>query len=113
MPFRIIRNDITMVAADAIVNTSNPMPVYASGTDQVIYRAAGAESLLAERKKIVVIVGGEVAVTPAFGLQAKYILHTVEPEWVDGNHGEFETLTNCYQNSLKKATELGCESIAL
>lgn len=112
MPFNIIRNDITKVKADAIVNTANPKPIYASGTDHAIYTAAGAESLLAERKKIGDIAQGDVAVTPAFALKAKYIIHTVGPSWQDGMSGEFETLASCYTKSLKKAAELECESIA-
>lgn len=51
MPFQIIRNDITKVKADIIVNTANPQPMIGSGTDSAIYNAAGAEELLAERKK--------------------------------------------------------------
>ena len=70
MPFKIIRNDITKVKADVIVNTANPKPVYASGTDQAIYMAAGADDLLAERKKIGDIERGDIAVTPAFALDA-------------------------------------------
>ncbi|MCD8118431.1 MAG: macro domain-containing protein [Lachnospiraceae bacterium] len=112
MPFTIIRNDITKVKADAIVNTANPNPVYASGTDAAVYQAAGAELLLAERKKIGKIERGHVVVTPAFALPAKYIIHTVGPSWTDGLHGEFEILADCYKNSLGKAAELRCESIA-
>lgn len=112
MPFQIIRDDITKVKADAIVNTANPKPVYAAGTDVAIYMAAGADVLLAERKKIGVIERGDVAVTPAFALKAKYIIHTVGPFWEDGKHGEFDILRSCYMKSLTKAAELGCESIA-
>lgn len=112
MPFKIIRNDITKVKADAIVNTANPKLVYASGTDAAIYKAAGADQLLAERKKIGEIERGQVAVTPALALSAKYIIHTVGPSWIDGNHGEFDTLSACYDNSLEKAAELKCKSIA-
>ncbi len=112
MPFQIVRNDITKVAADAIVNSANPKPIYAPGTDAAIYQAAGAEQLLAQRKKIGPIARGQAAVTPAFALQAKYIIHTVGPVWVDGEHGEFQDLANCYRNSLAKAEELGCKSIA-
>ena len=90
MPFRIIRDDITRVRADAIVNTANPRPVIGSGTDQAIYEAAGAEALLAERKKIGSIPPGEVAVTGAHALQARYILHTVGPSW-DGRIPETGT----------------------
>ena len=112
MPFKIVRNDIIKVKADAIVNTANPKPVYAGGTDSAIYHAAGAEELLEERKKIGCIERGEVAVTDAFALNAKYIIHTVGPVWVDGDHDEFKILENCYIHSLEKALELGCESIA-
>lgn len=112
MPFKIIRDDITNVKADVIVNTANPHPVYASGTDAAIYKAAGADKLLKERKKIGEIGRGRVAVTPAFALPAHYIIHTVGPAWVDGKHGEFDILTDCYENSLAKAVELKCRSIA-
>ena len=112
MPFNIIRNDITKVHSDAIVNTANPEPVYAGGTDAAIYYAAGAEKLLAERKKIGRIRPGEAAFTPAFALQAKYIIHTVGPVWQGGDHCEFELLASCYRNSLDIACRLGCKSIS-
>ena len=66
MPFQMIRNDITKVKADIIVNTANPRPVVGSGTDSAIYRAAGEELLLAERKKIGDIAVGKAAATPAY-----------------------------------------------
>ena len=112
MPFKIVRNDITRVAADAIVNTANPEPTYGSGTDAAVYKAAGEEELLAARKKIGRITPGECAVTPAFKLPAKYVIHTVGPAWNGGTHGEFETLRSCYRKSLLLADQLGCESIA-
>lgn len=112
MPFRIIRNDITKVRADAIVNTANPEPIFAGGTDSAIYHAAGARRLLAERKKIGYIEPGEVAVTKAFRLPAKFIIHTVGPAWMGGNNGEFELLASCYRKSLLLAHHLGCRSIA-
>ena len=112
MPFKIVRNDITHVKADVIVNTANPKPIYASGTDLAIFQAAGADELLAERKKIGCIERGDIAVTGAYALNAKYIIHTVGPIWVDGKHNEFETLESCYAKSLQKALELGCDSIA-
>ena len=112
MSFRIVRNDITKISADAIVNTANPEPVFREGTDSAVYAAAGAEKLLAERKKIGRISEGDVAVTPAFDLDAKYIFHTVGPVWLDGDHGEKETVRNCYINCLNKAKELELESIA-
>ena len=112
MAFQIVRNDITKITADAIVNTANPEPVYMAGTDTAIYMAAGAEKLLEERKKIGVIEEGCVAVTPAFDLDAKYIFHTVGPVWQGGDSGEKEVVRNCYINCLNKALELGVESIA-
>ena len=106
MAFQIVRNDITKIQADAIVNTANPEPVYMAGTDSAVYMAAGAERLLEERQKIGVIKEGEVAVTPAFDLPAKYIFHTVGPVWQDGNSGEKEIEKKCYENCLKKAVFL-------
>ncbi|MCR5149815.1 MAG: macro domain-containing protein [Clostridiales bacterium] len=111
MPFKIIRNDITKVKADAIVNTANPLPVIGGGTDSAIYKAAGEKKLLAERIKIGKIAPGQCAVTPAFKLRAKYLIHTVAPVWIDGKHGESDILRLCYENSLNTANELSCESI--
>ena len=112
MPFQIIRNDITKVKADIIVNTANPKPTFNGGVDSAIYEAAGKEKLLAERKKIGDIAPGEAAITPAFSLNAKYIIHTVGPTWKDGKHSELETLKSCYEKSLDLALQNNCESIA-
>ena len=112
MPFQIIRNDITKVKADAIVNTANPKPAIGSGTDSAIYKAAGKTRLLAERKKLGDIAPGAAAYTRAFRLNAKYIIHTVGPAWDGGEHGEREILRSCYANSLALAAELECGSIA-
>ena len=112
MPFQIIRNDITKVKADIIVNTANPKPTFDGGVDSAIYEAAGKEKLLAERKKIGDIAPGEAAITPAFSLNAKYIIHTVGPTWKDGKHSELETLKSCYEKSLDLALQNNCESIA-
>lgn len=112
MSFKIVRNDITKVKADVIVNTANPNPICASGTDLAIYEAAGKEKLLAERANIGKIARGDIAVTGAYSLNAKYIIHTVGPVWTDGLHHEFEILEDCYRKSLQKALELKCDSIA-
>ena len=112
MPFQIIRNDITKVCADIIVNTANPLPVIGGGTDTAIYHAAGSAQLLAARREIGEIAPGCAAVTPAFGLPAKHIIHTVGPVWTDGTRGERETLRACYAASLALAAELSAESIA-
>lgn len=112
MAFKIIRNDITKVKADAIVNTANPYPEIGSGTDSAIYNAAGKERLLKERQKIGNIEVGMAAVTPAFNLHANYIIHTVGPKWTGGDSGEYDNLGNCYKNSLSLAVKLDCKSIA-
>ena len=112
MPFQIIRNDITKVRADAVVNTANPRPIIGSGTDSAIYEAAGKEQLLAERRKIGDISPGCAVSTPAFNLPAKFIIHTVGPVWVDGKHGEEALLRKAYNAALNLADQLGCKSVA-
>ena len=116
MAFKILRNDITKVRADAIVNTANPMPVVGRGTDTAVYEAAGREKLLAARKEIGVIERGQSAWTPAFNLKkhgVKYIIHTIGVFYQDENHGEKEILRSCYQTALKTAAELNCKSVAI
>lgn len=112
MPLNIIRNDISKVKADAIVNTANPNVAIGAGVDQTIYEAAGAEQLLAERAKIGPMKPGQAAATPAFNLDAKYIIHTVGPAWLGGDYGEREAVASCYKESLRIADELECESVA-
>ena len=111
MPFTIVRNDITNMQADAIVNTANPKPVAGAGTDTAIHKKAGPD-LLAARQKIGNIAVGCAAITPAFALTAKYVIHTVGPVWNGGGYGEEELLRSCYDNSLKLAVENNCKSIA-
>ncbi len=111
MPLQIIRNDITQVAADAIVNTANPRPMVGDGTDRALHTAAGPE-LLAARQQIGDIPVGSSAATPAFALSAKYVLHTVSPVWIDGAHGEQELLLASYRAALDLAESLGCRSVA-
>ena len=111
MPFEIVRNDITRMQVDAIVNTANPRPVVGSGTDAMIHQKAGPE-LLKARQKIGSIASGCAAITPAFALPAKHVIHTVGPIWDGGGYGEETLLRNCYDNSLKLALEQGCQSVA-
>ena len=111
MPFSIVRNDITLMAVDAIVNTANPQPVVGAGTDARIHTKAGPR-LLQARQKIGSIPRGQAAVTPAFDLQAKYVIHTVGPVWFDGTRGEEALLRSCYDNSLALAQKHRCSSIA-
>ena len=111
MPFEIVRNDITNMCVDAIVNSANPRPVIGLGTDSRIHDKAGPE-LLAARQKIGPIAMGQAAITPAYRLHAKYVIHTVGPVWDGGSYGEEELLRSCYDNCLKLALEHHCRSIA-
>ena len=111
MPFEIVRNDIVNMRVDAIVNTANPQPVIGSGTDAAIHAKAGPE-LLAARQKIGNIHAGTAAITDGYGLDAKYVIHTVGPVWRGGMFGEQKKLRSCYDAALKLALERGCESIA-
>ena len=70
MPFKIIRNDLTKMQVDAIVNTANVAPTYSSGTDTAVYKAAGEEELLQARSKIGRMREGEAAITLGFKLPA-------------------------------------------
>lgn len=112
MPFQIVRNDITKVKADAIVNTANPNVKVGYGVDSAIYNAAGYEKLLEARKKIGRLEPGQVAVTEAFDLDAKFIIHVSGPWWAEGKNNEIEVLRICYDEALRIAFENGCESIA-
>ena len=112
MPLKIVRNDITKMEVDVIVNTANEAPQYSTGVDTAVYHAAGEEELLAERKKIGWMKEGDVALTPGFKLPAKYIIHAVSPCYIDGTFGEEDLLRGCYKKSLQLAYENKCESIA-
>ena len=111
MPFEIVRNDITKMVVDAIVNTANPRPVIGLGTDAMIHEAAGPGLLIA-RQAIGRIDVGSAEITPAFNLRAKHVIHTVGPVWEGGSYGEEESLRSCYDNSLKLAVENNCKSVA-
>lgn len=111
MPFEVIRNDIAKVTADAIVDTANPKPRIGAGADHAIHLGAGPE-LLEARKAIGDIQPGHVAVTPAFGLKAKYIIHAVGPAWKGGNENEETLLRQTYDNALKAAVDHQCKSVA-
>lgn len=112
MAFQIIREDISNVKADAIVNTANPNVMVGPGVDASIYEAAGKEWLLNERAKIGRLNIGDVAVTKAGRLHAKYIFHESGPIWIDGNNNEIEILRQCYDKCLELAIKYHCDSIA-
>ncbi len=117
MPFKIVRNDITKMECDAIVNTAGRYPVSSfdevgAGCDRAIHKAAGADKLIAARSEIGEMAEGEAAITPGFDLPAKYIIHAVSPAFIDGNSGEEDKLRSCYRNSLRIAKENEINSIA-
>lgn len=111
MPFEIVRNDITLMEVDAVVNTANTLPLYGPGVDAAIHKAAG-EELLAARQRIGCIAVGDAAITPGYRLHAKYVIHTVGPRYEGGGMHEEEKLRSCYEKSLALAKENACESVA-
>ena len=111
MPFEIVRNDITNMRVDVIVNSANPRPVIGVGTDSMIHEKAGPR-LLEARKQIGGLRPGSVAITDGYDLPSKYVIHTVGPVWRGGIFGEGKTLRGCYRNALHMALEHGCQSIA-
>ncbi len=113
MAWRIVRNDITKMKTEAIVNTANEKVTVGSGCDLAVYTAAGYEELLAyRREKIGTVPEGEVFLTPGFALPARYIIHAVSPLYKGGQDMEEEKLRSCYRKSLQLAKEKGIRSIA-
>lgn len=111
MPLQIIRQDITKMRVDAIVNTTNEEMVGYSGVDLAIHTIAGAE-LDAECAKLAPLGLGQAKLSGAYGLPCKYVIHTSGPVWRGGLVGESIILRSCYIESLKLAVKSGCRSIA-
>jgi O-acetyl-ADP-ribose deacetylase len=108
---KLLRGDITKLAADAIVNAANTTLLGGGGVDGAIHRAAGPE-LLAECKTLGGCRPGEAKITRGCNLPARFVIHTVGPVWSGGNRGEPETLANCYRNSLLVAADNSVRTIA-
>ncbi|GAW98899.1 O-acetyl-ADP-ribose deacetylase [Secundilactobacillus mixtipabuli] len=108
---RLIKGDITKFKGDAIVNAANTGLVGGGGVDGAIHRAAGPK-LDAACRKLHGCPTGEAKVTPGFNLPVRIVIHTPGPIWRDGSFEEPKLLRNCYENSLKRAVENHCQSVA-
>ncbi|MCR5835528.1 MAG: macro domain-containing protein [Lachnospiraceae bacterium] len=112
MPLLFLRQDITKVKADAIVNTSNTKLLQGSGTSRAVFLAAGEEQLTKACTEVGECEIGHAVITPGFNLPSKYIIHVVGPIWMNGTANEVELLYKSYESALNLAKDNNIESIA-
>ncbi len=108
---RLVRGDITVQEVDAIVNAANSSLLGGGGVDGAIHRAGGP-AILAECRTLGGCPAGEVRVTGAGELPARYVIHAVGPFWTGGAKGEPELLSSCYRSAIEEAAARGCRSVA-
>ena len=118
MQYKIVRNDISIVKADAIVLPANTMLREGSGTSTALYEKAGRAELEkackeAKKRYKKQLYIGEAIPTLAFNLDADYIIHAIVPKWKGGHNHEYELLSSAYYSSLKLADMMSCKSIAI
>lgn len=113
MPFSIVRNDISLMSTDVIVNAANERLLAGGGVCGAIFKAAGPAKLAAACDTIAPCPTGRAVSTSAFGLDARWVVHAVGPRWIDGAHGEEVLLRSAYASALAESARLGARSVSL